>query len=641
MTFRPDARCFKLYLDAPSSSASPDGDVSALGTHLEALEGLLLRHFVRPQGSRAEYKMHLCVALARLPVPDAVKVAKFHAMVVPSNGPIDERSAGHVLAFMAKEQPHFLGRLVKDDTTLLLRFFRRTDMARQWFNRFEKCAKHGIRTKGGAEALRHYLFANRETEWDKIVWEGDTHYAPPSVAARPQLLTQMDAVRTAYTLLDDPKFLASAPFQTAVGEGSLVTLDPSFFIDALLDDLREESPTDGRVLAAIVAFLRGCPFPDLLMALYPSLSDDQLLGLATDLLPSDAAPPTPTGAWSWETLVLLRGHWRTLDELLLYHALATTGLRDALADEDLPAALDPLLAAYNRHASASDQDADARAFEDLRRRWGRRDLTTHEIRSHLLLGFRLRYCLRVHLSDDESLVSLIRAHRLPFAAAPDAVDLTFEGSGEESAEEAARIKESRRAHKRERKRHRRSTKTNKKKKKRRRHKGSESASSSSTQSSGDEAATDDPEDPLARRTGAPTGPTLTWRVTPTSAPSDGLRGFLLSLTGGLAVASAAVPGLLADLFLADALSQLQRRAVASEPHPTDGRRHLARRRHEGLRMDDAPTAAPRRPSADAHAPHDNSGDGVREWDRGKEEEEWSSGSERPRPPAWRGGIDVQ
>ena len=59
-------------------------------------------------------------------------------------------------------QPQLIGRLLKGNAEALQYFFKDQKMVEKWFDGFEKCAKHGVNSKRGAAALRHYLFTNRE-----------------------------------------------------------------------------------------------------------------------------------------------------------------------------------------------------------------------------------------------------------------------------------------------------------------------------------------------------------------------------------------------------------------------------------------------------------------------------------------------
>eukprot|EP00668_Euglena_longa_P031467 GGOE01040673.1.p1 GENE.GGOE01040673.1~~GGOE01040673.1.p1 ORF type:complete len:619 (-),score=131.73 GGOE01040673.1:233-1990(-) len=577
--------------------------------HLEQLEEFLKYHVLHPKSNLAELKMQLCISISKLPISDAAKLAKFQGFLTPNRTTVDCTFAKHVLRLIAAEQPQLLGLLIKEDSALLLRFFQALPMVQRWFDGFERCTKHGVVARGGATALRHFLFTNRENEWDKIAWRGGVGYTPPTVAARPQLLVQMDAVKTACTLLEDPKFVCSQSFQSAVAEGSIIALDPDFFIEALLEDLASQQPVeDSLVLATIASFIRGCSFAHLLMTLYPVFSDHQLVQLLQWLLTDDQRGELM--AASWENIVLLGCRWRDLDELLLFHALATSGLKEVVADESLQLELDSILQDYNPHRTQKDQQEDLECFVALHRQLHAHRIGVAEVKFALLCSFRLFYCLKVHLNDDVALTAITQRHHLPLHPVHGAVDVDLlEDSGENPSEQEQRESEKRRKKaRRKRKRERRKAK---KERKRRKSLGYISSSSSSTSSVGSDQPEEefDPQDPMARL--HTSDPVITgWKV---DGPPTRQRSLLHNMTGGLSVGSTALPALLTDLFRTEYLLALQRDLYdIMERGPK-----MAPKRQRGLRMDAEVQQAVVDPPVNT---------GPREWDVGKEEQ-WSSGEE--------------
>jgi hypothetical protein len=166
---------------------------------------------------RASQKAWLLETLGSIPVKERDKVRFLHhSRKIPA-------VLSQTLMLLAMSDPSSLGHLLRHEGLLLKKFFfDNPGKIPAWFQfRFSEENQHG------AQALERYLFDNRDTAWDSLVWRTRGH-PPVVVVHRKNLLMEIDVEKTMRHFLYQEDFWRSSHMQEVMKQGSFLQLDYQF-----------------------------------------------------------------------------------------------------------------------------------------------------------------------------------------------------------------------------------------------------------------------------------------------------------------------------------------------------------------------------------------------------------------------------
>ncbi len=185
--------------------------------------------------------------------------------------------------------------------------------------------------------------------WHLLAWRSPHPHAPVTVAASPHYWAQLDVPATVRSILRDcPRFWSSHELHQTLRDGQLVRLDSGFFAQELLDLLhassgsksgssrgedgksrRNDSSRDRRAVERLLAdvgdWLGGTPHTPVCRRLMHLLPEPALLSAFRQTVKQSASDNRDGGVHAAADATAVRlvfsTHWRSLDDLLLAHAM--------------------------------------------------------------------------------------------------------------------------------------------------------------------------------------------------------------------------------------------------------------------------------------------------------------------------------
>jgi len=322
---------FTAYKNPPPSSSPSQYQEREL--LLDTVDHLVRTIILHDKGAVGplELRMWLFNEISLLTVDQDTKRARLHH-IMDTKYEEDSPFMQQLLLIACQKHPREVMQILLHKGSIFRDFFRdNPERIEKWFHHF----KFNGKNKLGALALERFLFDAREDVWAKLRWSGKRDIPPCVVVQKKNLFLQMDVTHAVQMLAEEEEdFWTSIHFQDSIASGDILSIDYVYFVNSLKDflrrDIRRDEPV--KILAVIDLYLQKESFKEICQQLLRFFEDAEILNLIYHIIPRHHPDI------SLVEYILSECKWKTMEDLLVYNAIAThanTVISHLVKDDEL------------------------------------------------------------------------------------------------------------------------------------------------------------------------------------------------------------------------------------------------------------------------------------------------------------------